>query len=329
MRRRVVSTDPRSGTANANLGNWPLRAYITSMHATADIVPPVSLHPLIRRIVAGNPSPFTLDGTQTYLVGRGVVAVIDPGPNLAAHVRSILLATRGERISHIVCTHTHTDHSPAAKALRKATSATIVGCGPLTSSACLTPQEASHFDLLYAPDRALRDGERIEGPDWTLEAIETPGHTSNHICLALLQANALFTGDHVMGWSTTVVSPPDGNMAQYMASLNKLMSRSDSIYYPAHGEAVTNPRELVERYIKHRRVRESQIVKALAAGPMEIHHVVTSIYEGLDKSLYAAASQAILAHLLDLKERGLSACGGVLWSLTGLEARSQVLSEFF
>jgi glyoxylase-like metal-dependent hydrolase (beta-lactamase superfamily II) len=285
------------------------------MHAIDDIVTPVSLHPLIRRIVARNPSAFTLDGTQTYLVGRGVVAVIDPGPDLPAHVRSILLATQGERIAHIVCTHTHTDHSPAAQTLREVTGAQITGCDMLRSSACFTSDEAGHFDLRYHPDRVLRDGETIAGPDWTLKAVETPGHTSNHICLALPEAEALFTGDHIMGWSTTVISPPDGNMSQYMASLDKLMLRSDSIYYPAHGDAILNPRELVMRYMEHRRARGKQVIEALTAGPSEIDHLVGNIYVGLDPSLRSAAAQALLAHLIDLKDRRLAACSGTLWSL--------------
>ena len=213
-----------------------------------------SLHPLVRRLLAPNPSAFTFTGTQTYIVGRGEVAVIDPGPDLDAHVAAILAATQGETIRAIVCTHTHRDHSPASRPLQAATGAEIVGCAPL-ALADDGPRADASFDTDYAPDRVLADGETVDGPGWTLEAVATPGHTSNHLCLALPQADALFTGDHVMGWSTTVVSPPDGDMRDYMASLDKLIGREDAIYYPAHGEPVEKPQRFVRGLAGHRKQR--------------------------------------------------------------------------
>ncbi|MBC7985733.1 MAG: MBL fold metallo-hydrolase [Sphingomonadaceae bacterium] len=270
------------------------------------------LHPLVRRVLAPNPSAFTYTGTQTYIIGRGEVAVIDPGPDLAAHVEAILAATSGETMRHIVCTHTHRDHSPATRALQAATGAEIVGCAPLALSDD-GPRADASFDEDYAPDRVLREGERLRGPGWTLEAVATPGHTSNHLCYALVEAGALFTGDHVMGWSTTVVSPPDGDMAAYMASLDKLQARADAIYYPAHGEPVEAPARLVRGLIGHRRQREGQILRALDAGPGVIPDMVAQMYKGLDPRLTGAAGRSVLAHLIDLGARGLVEQDGEAW----------------
>ena len=187
------------------------------------------VEPLVRRMLAPNPSPFTYKGTQTYIVGRGEVAVIDPGPDLPEHIEAILAATQGETIVAIVCTHTHRDHSPATRSLKAATGAPIIGCAPLTIDDA-GPRADAAFDADYRPDRVLGDGEIISGPGWTLEAVATPGHTSNHLCFALRESAALFSGDHIMRWSTTVVSPPDGDMADYMASLAKLIARDERIY---------------------------------------------------------------------------------------------------
>jgi glyoxylase-like metal-dependent hydrolase (beta-lactamase superfamily II) len=276
-----------------------------------------TLSPLVRRVLAPNPSPFTYTGTQTYLVGTGDVAVIDPGPADPDHIAGILAATAGERITAIVCTHTHRDHSPAAKPLAEATGASIIGCAPLTIDDS-GPRADASFDPYYAPDRVLGDGERLSGNDWTLEAVATPGHTSNHLCYALIEENALFTGDHVMGWSTTVVSPPDGDMADYMASLDKLIARTDVIYYPAHGEPVTNPQRFARSLAGHRRQREGQILRLVREGVGVIEDMVPRMYAGVDKRLYPAAGRSVLAHLIDLENRGKTAREGLTWRVEEL-----------
>jgi glyoxylase-like metal-dependent hydrolase (beta-lactamase superfamily II) len=266
----------------------------------------------IRRILAPNPSPFTFTGTQTYIVGEGEVAVIDPGPDLPAHLEALEAALAGERVAAILCTHTHRDHSPASRPLKAATGAPIVGCAPL-SLADSGPRADESFDSDYRPDRVLADGERLSGEGWTIEAVATPGHTSNHLCLALDEAGALFTGDHVMGWSTTVVFPPDGEMAAYMASLDKLQQRDDRIYYPAHGPPVTNPRQHVRGFIGHRRQRERQVMGLLEGQPRSIPEIVAAAYPGLDPRLVTAAGGSVLAHLLDLEARGLVGKDGEIW----------------
>jgi glyoxylase-like metal-dependent hydrolase (beta-lactamase superfamily II) len=271
-----------------------------------------SLHPLIRRVLAPNPSPFTYTGTQTYIVGKGEVAVIDPGPDEPDHVAAILEAVAGERIVAIVCTHTHRDHSPASRTLRAATGAPIVGCPPL-ALVDDGPRADASFDMDYVPDRVLADGEAISGPGWTLEAVATPGHTSNHICFALPEAGALFTGDHVMGWSTSVVSPPDGDMGDYMASLDKLMKRDDRIYYPAHGEGVEQPQRFVRHMAGHRKSREKQILRLLGDGPQTIPDMVARMYVGLDTRLIGAAGRSVQAHLIDLQTRDLVWSDGPHW----------------
>lgn len=259
--------------------------------------------PLVRRLLARNPSPFTYTGTGTFVVGQGEVAVIDPGPLDFAHVKALIEALAGESVTHILVTHTHMDHSPAAPALKAATGAPIFGCAPLMLSDD-GPRADAGFDPLYAPDRVLADGESVCGPGWTLSAVATPGHTSNHLCYALAEEKALFTGDHVMGWSTTVVAPPDGNMADYMASLRKLLDRDDAIYHPTHGEAIAEPKRFVRGLIAHRRQRETQILKHLAAGPQTIPAMVAQMYAGIDTRLHGAAGRSVLAHLLDLEARG-------------------------
>ncbi len=290
--------------------------------------------PLVRRVLAPNPSPYTFTGTQTWLVGAGnEIAVIDPGPagsglsigdpkdiNGAGHVEAILRAVGDAKITAILCTHTHRDHSPAAAPLKAATGAPIIGCAPLS----LTddgPRADSAFDPDYTPDRILTDGERINGEGWTIEAVTTPGHTSNHICYALIETGAMFTGDHVMKWSTSVVSPPDGDMADYMASLQKLYDRKDRIYYPAHGPAVENPRQLVRGMIGHRRMRERQILNELEKGPRPITQMVETMYKGLDARLKGAAGRSVLAHLIDLNQQGRAAFDGDIWRSTE-EART-------
>jgi glyoxylase-like metal-dependent hydrolase (beta-lactamase superfamily II) len=272
-----------------------------------------TVHPLVRRVLAPNPSPFTYTGTQTYIVGRGEVAVIDPGPDLPEHVQSLREALEGDRVAAIVCTHTHRDHSPASRPLAAATGAPIIGCAPLALEDD-GPRADAAFDTDYVPDRILEDGESLEGEGWTLNAVATPGHTSNHICLALPEAEALFTGDHVMGWSTTVVVPPDGDMAAYMASLDRLRGRDDRIYYPAHGPAVTNPQQYVRHLMGHRMQREKQILRLVGEAPRDIPGIVASAYPGLDPRLITAAGGSVLAHLVDLERRGLVQHVGETWT---------------
>jgi glyoxylase-like metal-dependent hydrolase (beta-lactamase superfamily II) len=273
-------------------------------------------HPLVRRVLAGNPSAFTFTGTQTYIVGRGEVAVIDPGPDDPDHVEALLRAVEGERVAAILCTHTHRDHSPASRTLAVATGAPIVGCAPLAFEDD-GPRADASFDFDYAPDRVLADGEAVAADGWTLRAVATPGHTSNHLCFALEEAGILFTGDHVMGWSTTVVSPPDGDMSAYMASLDKLRTRPDSVYLPAHGPAVEDPQGHIERLIAHRRGREAQILAHLDAGRVEIAAMVPDMYADVDPGLHPAAARSVLAHLLDLESRGLVREEGGAWTRRG------------
>jgi glyoxylase-like metal-dependent hydrolase (beta-lactamase superfamily II) len=274
--------------------------------------------PLVRRLLARNPSPFTFTGTGTFVVGQpgGTVAVIDPGPADPAHTAALIDGLKGETVSHIVITHTHMDHSPAAPALKAATGAEIVGCAPLVLSDD-GPRADAGFDASYAPDRILAEGESVSGPGWTLTAIATPGHTSNHLCYALAEEKALFTGDHVMGWSTTVVAPPDGDMAAYMASLRKLLDRDDVIYHPTHGEPVKEPQRFVRGLITHRKQRETQILKLLAEGPQDIPAMVAVMYAMVDKRLHPAAGRSVLAHLIDLEVRGVVSRSGAVWSLAG------------
>ncbi|TMJ15695.1 MAG: MBL fold metallo-hydrolase [Alphaproteobacteria bacterium] len=270
--------------------------------------------PGVRRVLAPNPSPFTYTGTQTYVVGEGEVAVIDPGPDLAEHVEALLAALAGEKVAAILCTHTHRDHSPASRALAAATGAPIVGCAPLALDD-EGPRSDEAFDRDYAPDRVLQDGEGVEGPGWRLEALATPGHTSNHLCLALAGTGVLFTGDHVMGWSTTVVSPPDGDMAAYMKSLDLLLARDDRVYYPAHGPAVEDPHGHVRRLIEHRHMREAQILDQLRGGTGAIPDMVAAMYTEIDPRLFPAAGRSVLAHLEDLEARGIVRGAGDQWSL--------------
>jgi glyoxylase-like metal-dependent hydrolase (beta-lactamase superfamily II) len=271
--------------------------------------------PGVRRLLAGNPSPFTYTGTQTYLVGDSAVAVIDPGPDLPDHVAAIVAATAGERIAAILCTHTHRDHSPASRPLAAMTGAPIIGCAPLAIED-EGPRADAAFDFDYRPDRVLADGERLAGEGWALEAVATPGHTSNHLCFALEGTGALFTGDHVMGWSTTVVSPPDGDMTAYMKSLDLLLGRDDAVYYPAHGPAVAKTKSHVRALIAHRRMREKQILKLLGGGEGRIPAMVETMYADIDPRLHPAAGRSVLAHLIDMGARGLVRAENEIWSLS-------------
>ena len=230
--------------------------------------------PEIRRIVARNPSPFTFRGTGTYVVGTGEVAVIDPGPDLADHVEALLAGLSGERVTHILITHTHRDHSPAAAPLKTATGAPTYGYGPHAGGRRGEPGVEEGGDWDFVPDVAVRDGEVIAGNGWRFEAVHTPGHTSNHLCFALADGRILFSGDHVMGWSTSVISPPDGDMTAYMASLDKLLGRRDAVYWPTHGPAITEPQAHVRAFIAHRREREAGILDCLSTGAGHIDAIV-------------------------------------------------------
>ena len=271
------------------------------------------LEPLIERVLAPNASPFTYTGTQTYLVGTEEgIAVIDPGPAEPAHLEALERAIGKRPVLAIMCTHTHRDHSPAAAPLAARTGAPVVGCARGIAVDMQRRADAP-FDQDYAPDRVMEDGEAMTGPGWTLTAIATPGHTSNHLCFALEESGALFTGDHVMGWSTSVVVPPDGDMADYMASLARLYEREDRIYYPAHGPAVQKPRQLVRGMIGHRRQRERQIKRLLGEEARGIEALVPVMYAGVDRKLWPAAGQSVLAHLLELEQRGEVSRSGDTW----------------
>lgn len=272
------------------------------------------LTPLVRRVLAPNPGPFTFKGTCTYVVGRGTVAVIDPGPDNAAHIAAVLAAVAGETVTHILVTHTHRDHSPAALAVKAATGAVIAGCGPHRAARPLAAGEAAALeasaDRDYRPELVLRDGEAIGGSGWRLVALDTPGHTANHVAFALPQENALFSGDHVMAWSTSIVAPPDGSMADYMASLDKLRTRDETVYWPGHGGPVTEPRRFVRALVGHRRQREAAILARLAAGDSTVAAIVPAIYEGLAPELVGAAGLSVFAHVEDLVARGLVVTNG-------------------
>ncbi|HET9335213.1 MAG TPA: MBL fold metallo-hydrolase [Sphingomicrobium sp.] len=273
------------------------------------------LEPGIARLLARNPSPFTYFGTQTYLVGDEELVVIDPGPDLPEHVEAIVAALGGRNLAALACTHTHRDHSPASRALKEVTGASIIGCAPLALDS-IGPRADASFDKQYAPDQVLGDGEVIEFDDGKqLVALATPGHTSNHLCFAY--GDALFTGDHVMGWSTTVVVPPDGDMGAYMRSLDLLRQRGDRIFYPAHGPAVTKPAQLIRGMIGHRLQRERQILRLVGERAREIPDIVARAYPGLDQRLVPAAGGSVLAHLLELEKRGLVEAGeGETWTRT-------------
>jgi glyoxylase-like metal-dependent hydrolase (beta-lactamase superfamily II) len=274
----------------------------------------VRVSPLVRRIIASNPGPITFTGTCSYIVGAGKVAIIDPGPDLPGHVEALLGEVRNETVTHVLVTHTHRDHSPAAAAIKAATGAAIVGCGPHRSARPLFTGEVNLLeassDKDYAPDRELGDGDAIEGDGWTLAALATPGHMANHLAFSLLDEKALFSGDHVMAWSTTVVAPPDGSMSEFMASLDKLKGRDETVYWPGHGGPVTEPQRFVRALIHHRRQREASILNRLAAGDRTIPEIVMAIYQGLKPALVGAAGLSVFAHLEDLVARGQVATDG-------------------
>lgn len=265
--------------------------------------------PLIRRVVARNPGPFTFTGTGTYIVGRGAVAVIDPGPADAAHLAALTRAVAGEQVTHVLVTHTHADHSPLARPFADRQGAPVFAARPpgaqesVSASAGARTEEDA--DEAFVPDVMLEGGERLAGPGWTLEALATPGHASNHLAFALEEENALFSGDHVMGWSTTVVAPPDGDMSAYYASLDAVAQRGFSTLWPTHGPPVTQPAPFLAAYKAHRRERERQILRQIEAGRTTIAEMVPVIYAEVDPRLWPAASMSVLAHLLHLHREGV------------------------
>ncbi len=295
-----------------------VRRHIECMTDPADHRPYATTEqvaPHVRRVLARNPSAFTFTGTQSYLVGTNrEVAVIDPGPADAEHLDALFAAIGDARVTAICCTHTHRDHSPAAAPLAARTGAKIIGCAPL-AIADDGPRMDDAFDSTYAPDTVMEDGDTIGADGWTLTAVATPGHTSNHLCIALNNGEALFSGDHVMGWSTTVVSPPDGDMSDYMDSLGKLYDREDKIYFPAHGPAVEKPRQLVRGMIGHRRQRENQIIRLLEEESAQIVDMVPKMYKGVDEQLWGAAGRSVLAHLIDMERKGRVVQSQDVWAL--------------
>jgi glyoxylase-like metal-dependent hydrolase (beta-lactamase superfamily II) len=305
--------------------------------------------PLVRRVVAANANKFTYKGTGTYLVGRGDVAVLDAGPAVPEHVDAVLAALEpGERITHLFVTHTHSDHSPATALVQARTGAPSHGYGPHGAVPPDDPDDRVVFgdpdadgetekaehdkarseaiargepppdelregaDVDFTPDVVLRDGDVVRGDGWTMTAVHTPGHTSNHLCFALAEERILFTGDHVMGWSTSVIGPPDGNLGQYLASLDVLLARSsDAVYWPTHGPAITRPHELVRAYRDHRRERTEQLLAALRNGPATLAQLVPVLYTATTpKTLWRAAAASLYAHVLDQVERGAVTCEG-------------------
>lgn len=270
--------------------------------------------PGIRRVLAPNAGPFTFTGTCSYIVGRGRVAVIDPGPNEPSHIEALLNATRGETVAQIVLTHTHRDHTAGVPALKERTGATTFAEGPHRAARPLHAGEAVPLDAggdyAFVPDVRVGDGALIEGPDYALEAVATPGHTANHLAFALKSSKILFSGDHVMAWSTSIVAPPDGSMRDYLDSLHKLKARPETHYFPGHGPEARDAHDLVERYIAHRGARETAIIRKLERGESGIAALVQGIYIGLDPRLQKAAAMTMLAHLEHLVEQNVVATDG-------------------
>lgn len=271
-----------------------------------DVAPgrPAPLSPLVRRIVVNNPSPFTFKGTSSFIVGKGQVAVIDPGPDDDAQLQALLDAVRGETVTHIFVTHSHADHSPLARRLKAVTGAKTYAQGGVTPQGEAGLRLDASIDHSFVPDVALTEGDTITGPGWTLQALFTPGHMSNHMCFALKEEQALFSGDHVMSWATSVIAPPDGDMGQYFASLRKLLDREDHVYHPGHGPSRRDPLPLVRGYLAHRRMREEAIRARVAQGARSVPEIVAAIYADVDPKLHGAAALSTTAHLDHLVAQG-------------------------
>lgn len=283
---------------------------------TLDLAPDTvdEVMPGVRRVMADNPGPFTFKGTMSYIIGRGKVAIVDPGPADDKHIAALLDAVRNETVTHIFVTHTHRDHSPAVPAIKAATGATVYAEGPHRTARPLRIGEQKRLDssgdLDFRPDVMLKDGEVVTGDGWSVEAITTPGHCANHMAYALRDTDVLFAGDHVMGWATTIVAPPDGAMSDYMASLNKLAKRPEQIYFPGHGPAIKEATRFVNYLILHRKAREDSILHRLGKGETDIPSIVRASYIGIDPRLIGAAGLSVLAHLEDLVTRGVVATEG-------------------
>ncbi len=296
----------------------------------------VDVSPLLRRIVCDNPSKFTFHGTGTYVIGRGEVAVVDPGPRDEQHVANLIAALKGETVREILITHTHGDHSPSARALADATGAPILGFGPHPTSAtsegdedaaddsdwdtgeereelndeekakAASDHEKHRPDIDFTPNHRLAHGDVVEGPGWTIEALHTPGHISNHLCFALAEEKAVLSGDHVMGWSTTIIPPPDGDLREYMSSLQILLDRDDERLYPTHGGAITKPAAYMKALHDHRLLRTQQIVQQLEAGPRSVREIVAVLYSAVARELWRPAARSVIAHLVALNYDGLA-----------------------
>jgi glyoxylase-like metal-dependent hydrolase (beta-lactamase superfamily II) len=271
--------------------------------------------PRVRRLIANNPSPFTSTGTCSYLIGDEQIAIVDPGPLDEAHIEALLRAADGAKIAHILVTHTHRDHSPAAARIKAATGAPILGARPYRPrpgfAGALRGLDSSH-DLTYAPDHILEDGAIVDGRGYTFEAVATPGHAANHLAFALREEKALFSGDHVMAWSTSIIAPPDGSMGDYMASLDKLRARDETIFWPGHGGPVREPQRWMRALGHHRRQREASILTRIEAGDTVVSQIVARVYDNLNPKLVGAATLSTLAHLEDLADRGLIGMEGDL-----------------
>jgi glyoxylase-like metal-dependent hydrolase (beta-lactamase superfamily II) len=279
------------------------------------------LSPLVRRILCDNPGPFTFKGTVTYVVGKDRVAIIDPGPDDPRHIAAVLEAVKGETVEAILVTHTHRDHSPATAAIKAATGAPVYAEGPHRAARPLNLGETNVLDASgdkdFVPDIAVKDGDVVSGTGWTIESVFTPGHTANHMAFALREEETLFSGDHVMAWSTSIVAPPDGAMGDYMASLDKLRGREETLFWPGHGGPVREPAKFMRALSHHRKLREAAIMKRLSVGDRQIPEIVAAIYEGIDPRLKSAAGLSVFAHLEDLVAKGLATSDGAP-SLTGV-----------
>ncbi len=272
---------------------------------------PQQVSPLIRRVVANNAGPFTFKGTGIYIIGHGDIALIDPGPDIDEHIKVLMRAIDGERLTHILVTHCHMDHSPAARPLAERTGAKVYASTvPLKPSDCDSVRLEAGDDHSFRPDFAVHNGDRFSGPGWTIEAVSTPGHTSHHMAYALAEENALFTGDHIMGWSTTIIGPPDGDMSAYLASLEKVRDRDYATLWPTHGPPVREVGPFIDAYIEHRLDRERQVLAQLARGRTLIKDMVAEMYADVDKRLHPAACHSVLAHIIRLIDLGRVRCEG-------------------
>lgn len=270
--------------------------------------------PLIQRVIANNPGAFTYTGTGVYIVGGNECAVLDPGPNTASHFDALKRALDGRKVKYVLVTHSHMDHSPLAHPLAEWAGCEVYAGGPAIPTESDVRMEAGD-DLSFQPNHTINDGQTFSGDSWTIEAVATPGHTSNHFCYALKEENALFSGDHIMGWSTTVISPPDGNMGDYFSSLEKVRDRGYSTIWPTHGPPVTDAGPFVSAYISHRRKREAAILERLQAGDTRIPEMVKTIYKDVDKRLHPAACHSVLAHMIHLVETGRATASSAVFGL--------------